>query len=89
MEVTLAHQMQKIIIGKTLMAMENIGHTCHFAVGSWLSNFYYGFSNPLGTFGSKMRIGDEKQRPGSKRASWFFVFVLLLLFLTFTKLWAL
>jgi len=27
----------------------NRGHTCYFAVGTWLSNFIHSFSNPLGT----------------------------------------
>jgi len=26
----------------------NIGHSCYFAVGAWLSNFCHSFSNPLG-----------------------------------------
>jgi len=34
--------------------LENIGHACHFAVSTWLSNFGHGFSNPLGTFSLKM-----------------------------------
>jgi len=25
----------------------NIGHAGYFAVGKWLSNFYYSFSNPF------------------------------------------
>jgi len=34
----------------------NIEQTCYFAVGAWLSNFSHGFSNPLGTFSSKMEL---------------------------------
>jgi len=29
-----------------LFKLENLGRTCYFSVGAWLSNFCYGFSNP-------------------------------------------
>jgi len=55
----------------------NIGHTCCFAVGAWLSNFCHGFNYCLGTFSSKMeslrkrgkvlRIGEECER---KNGGW-------------------
>jgi len=46
-----------------------------FRVGAWLSNFYHGFSNPLGTICSKMkfetktvlRIGEEGERKNGGR----------------------
>jgi len=35
--------------------LENIGQACYyFAVAAWLSNFFHGFSNPMGTLISKI-----------------------------------
>jgi len=63
--------------------VENIGHSCFFVVGTWLSNLWHYFSNPLSTFSPKMeslrkrkksyenqgrKVG-KKWQPDSKRAS--------------------
>jgi len=40
----------------------SIGHGCYFIVGTWLSNFCHSFSNPMGTFSSKMESLRKREK---------------------------